>query len=86
MLTIPATAVEPIAEKLGPYLEDGQYVFINSASAMSSLRFKRVLNNMKRDIDVKVGETMSLTYASRYDQKTNEATLISYNEENLFAA
>ena len=86
MLTIPATAVEPIAEKLGPYLEDGQYVFINSASAMSSLRFKRVLNNMKRDIDVKVGETMSLTYASRYDQKTNEATLISYNEYNLFAA
>ena len=86
MLTIPATAVEPIAEKLAPYLEDGQYVFINSASSMSSMRFKRVLNNMKNDIDVKVGETMSLTYASRYDQETNEATLISYNEHNLFAA
>ena len=53
---------------------------------MSSMRFKRVLNNMKNDIDVKVGETMSLTYASRYDQETNEATLISYNEHNLFAA
>src|SRR5699024_9876840 len=47
MLTIPATAVEPIAGKLAPYLEDGQYVFINSASSMSSMRFKRVLNNMK---------------------------------------
>lgn len=86
MLTIPATAVEPIAEKLAPYLEDGQYILINSASAMSSLRFKRVLNNMKRDVDVKIGETMSLTYASRYHQETNEAVLISYNEHNLFAA
>lgn len=86
MLTIPATAVEPIAEKLAPYLEDGQYIMINSASAMSSLRFRRVLNNMKRDVDIKIGETMSLTYASRYHQETNEAVLISYNEYNLFAA
>lgn len=86
MLTIPAPAVEPVAEKLAPYLEDGQYIMINSASAMSSLRFKRVLRNMKHDVDVRIGETMSLTYASRYDSKTNEAHLISYNEYNLFAA
>lgn len=86
MLTIPAPAVEPIAEKIAPYLEDGQYVLINSASAMSSMRFKRVLNNMKMNVDVKVGETMSLTYASRYNEETNEASLISYNEHNLFAA
>lgn len=86
MLTIPAPAVESIAEKLAPYLEDGQYILINSASAMNSLRFRRVLNNMKRDVDVKIGETMSLTYASRYHQETNEAVLIAYNEHNLFAA
>lgn len=86
MLTIPALAVEPIAEKLAPYLEDGQYILINSASAMSSLRFKRVLHNMKRDVDIKIGETMSLTYASRYNPETNEAKLIEYNRHNLFAA
>ncbi|WP_020006737.1 NAD/NADP-dependent octopine/nopaline dehydrogenase family protein [Salinicoccus albus] len=86
MLTVPAPAIEPVAEELSPYLEDGQYIMINGASAMSSLRFKRVLRNMKHDVEVRVGETMSLTYASRYDSETNEAHLISYNEHNLFAA
>ncbi|GAB3066815.1 NAD/NADP octopine/nopaline dehydrogenase family protein [Salinicoccus sesuvii] len=86
MLAIPSTAVESVAENIAPHLEDGQYVFINSASAMCSIRFKRVLHNMKADVDVKVGETMSLTYASRYHVDRNEAELISYNKHNLFAA
>ncbi|MCG1010307.1 NAD/NADP octopine/nopaline dehydrogenase family protein [Salinicoccus sp. ID82-1] len=86
MLAIPSTAVEPVAESIAPYLEDGQYVLINSASAMCSIRFKRVLHNMKTDVDVKVGETMSLTYASRYHAERNEAELIGYNKHNLFAA
>ncbi|MFC3419585.1 NAD/NADP octopine/nopaline dehydrogenase family protein [Salinicoccus hispanicus] len=86
MLAIPSTAVEPVAENIAPYLEDGQYVLINSASAMCSIRFKRVLHNMKADVDVKVGETMSLTYASRYHPERNEAELIGYNKHNLFAA
>lgn len=86
MLAIPSTAVESVAENIAPHLEDGQYVFINSASAMCSIRFKRVLHNMKADVDVKVGETMSLTYASRYHSDRNEAELIGYNKHNLFAA
>src|SRR5699024_1716220 len=36
--------------------------------------------------DVKVGESMSLTYASRYNPETNEANLLGYNQHNLFAA
>ncbi|WP_271400171.1 NAD/NADP-dependent octopine/nopaline dehydrogenase family protein [Salinicoccus roseus] len=86
MLAIPSTAIEPVAENIAPHLEDGQYILINSASAMCSIRFKRVLHNMKADVDVKVGETMSLTYASRYFPEKNEAQLIAYNKHNLFAA
>ncbi|MFB9860646.1 NAD/NADP octopine/nopaline dehydrogenase family protein [Salinicoccus siamensis] len=86
MLTIPSVAIEPVGETIAPYIEDGQYILINGASAMSSLRFRRVLHNMKADVDVKVGETMSLTYASRYSSENNEAQLIAYNKYNLFAA
>lgn len=86
MLAIPAPAVEKVAENIGPHIEDGQHIYINSASAMCSIRFRNVMDKMGIDKDIKVGESMSLTYASRYNAETNEANLIGYNEYNLFAA
>ena len=86
MLTIPAPAVEKVTENFAPYLEDGQHIYINSASAMCSIRLRNVLQKMGIKKDVKVGESMSLTYASRYNAETNEANLIGYNQHNLFAA
>src|SRR5699024_9705418 len=43
MLAIPAPAVEKVTENLAQHLEDGQYIYINSASAMCSIRLRNVL-------------------------------------------
>ncbi|CAM4175779.1 NAD/NADP-dependent octopine/nopaline dehydrogenase family protein [Lacicoccus alkaliphilus] len=86
MLAIPAPAVEKVAENIAQYIEDGQHIYINSASAMCSIRFRNVMEKLGIDKDIRVGESMSLTYASRYDAAANEAKLIGFNEHNLFAA
>lgn len=86
MLTIPAFAIEDVAQSIVQHLEDGQMVYINSASAMGALRFRNVMKERGVEKSVKVGESMSLTYASRYDSKTNEATIYGHNQYNMFSA
>lgn len=86
MLAIPAFAIEDVAKKIVPHLEDGQLIYINSAAAMGALRFRNIMKSMGIDKSVKVGDSMSLTYASRYDKETNEATIYGHNQYNLFSA
>lgn len=86
MLTIPATAIEDVAREIIPFLEDGQMIYINCAAAMGALRFRNTMDKMNVHTNVLVGESMSLTYASRYDQKENAATIFGHNKYNMFSA
>lgn len=86
MLTIPAFAIEDVAKEIIPYLEDGQMVYINCAAALGALRFRNLMTEMGVNTNIMVGESMSLTYASRYDQKSNSATIFGHNKYNMFSA
>lgn len=86
MLAIPAFAIEDVSRVIVPHLEDGQMVYINSAAAMGALRFRNIMKEMNVEKSVKVGDSMSLTYASRYDKETNAATIYGHNQYNLFSA
>lgn len=86
MLTIPAFAIEDVAQEIIPSLEDGQMIYINSAAAMGALRFRNTMNKMNVHTNVLIGESMSLTYASRYDQKLNAASIFGHNKHNMFSA
>lgn len=65
MLTVPSFAIEEFAELSAPYLKDGQIVMLNGAAAMSSFRFYNAVKKVRGDVSLKIGETASLTYASR---------------------
>lgn len=86
MLTIPAFAIEDVAREIIPSLEDGQMIYINSAAAMGALRFRNTMDKMNVHTNVLIGESMSLTYASRYDQKSNAASIFGHNKHNMFSA
>ncbi|HJE19451.1 MAG TPA: NAD/NADP octopine/nopaline dehydrogenase family protein [Aliicoccus persicus] len=86
MLTVPAFAIEDVAQSIVPHLEDDQMIYINSASALGALRFRNIMDAQDINKSVKVGDSMSLTYASRYDKDTNEATIYGHNQYNMFSA
>ena len=65
MLTVPAFAIEDVAQSIVPHLEDDQMIYINSASALGALRFRNIMDAQDINKSVKVGDSMSLTYASR---------------------
>ncbi|AQL56803.1 NAD/NADP-dependent octopine/nopaline dehydrogenase family protein [Abyssicoccus albus] len=86
MVTLPTLAIAHYAKEVAPYLKDGQYIYINGASAMNSMKFMNVVKSEGYNPNVYIGETMSLTYACRYDHTTNEAELILTSTHNLFAS
>jgi opine dehydrogenase len=65
MVTVPSLAIEKMAELSAPFLEKDQIVFLNGATSMSSFRFVNKVKKFRSDIPFKIGETASLTYASR---------------------
>jgi opine dehydrogenase len=85
MLTIPALAVEEFAKVCAPHLENGQTVFINSAGAMSSVRFVKIVRLMGIDTKYKIGESASLTYGTRVSGEA-EVELYLEAKKILFSA
>lgn len=65
MITVPGMGIEYFTEILAPVVKEEQIILINSAPAMSSVRFIKKAKEMGIEKDFKVGETNSLTYATR---------------------
>jgi opine dehydrogenase len=85
MLTVPSFAIEEFATLSAPFLEKGQVVLINGATALSSLRFVNAVEKVRRGASFKIGETASLTYASRVTED-GEVELGLEVKSMLFAA
>lgn len=84
MCTIPSDAVEYFAELCAPYIEEGQFVIINGAAAMGSVRFVNKVRELGYKTNFKIGETASLTYGTRVHGNRVELFLRARNL--LFAA
>lgn len=65
MVTVPAFAIESIAESLAPVVTEKQIVLINSAGAMCSLRFLNKAKSLGIETSFTLAETNSLTYGTR---------------------
>ncbi|MEG0050744.1 MAG: NAD/NADP octopine/nopaline dehydrogenase family protein [Terrisporobacter sp.] len=65
MITVPGMGIEYFAEIIAPVVEENQIILINGAPAMSAVRFINKAKEMGIDKNFKVGETNSLTYATR---------------------
>lgn len=86
MTCLPTNALLDIFKEISPHLEDGQMIYINGASSMYSILIHNYLKETRPELTVHIGESMSLTYAARYDYTANEAEVILYSEHNLFSA
>lgn len=65
MITVPGMGIEYFAEILAPLVKEEQIILINGAPAMSAIRFINKAKEIGIDKNLKVGETNSLTYATR---------------------
>lgn len=86
MTCLPTNILPQMFEELVPYLSNGQMIFINGASAMNSVVLTNLLNEKRSGVSVLIGESMSLTYAARYDYENNDADIILRSKHNLFSA
>ncbi len=86
MTCLPTNILPQMFEELIPYLDNGQMIFINGASAMNSVVLTNLLNERRSGVSVMIGESMSLTYAARYDYENNDADIILRSKHNLFSA
>ena len=86
MTCLPTNILLEIFKEIGPHLKDGQMIYINGASSMFSILIHHYLKETRPELEVYIGESMSLTYAARYDYTANEAEVILYSEHNLFSA
>ncbi len=64
LIIVPAFAQEAIARQCGPYLEDGQYVFV-VPGGFGSYIVAKVLREMSIRRDIVLGETSTLPYGAR---------------------
>lgn len=65
MVVVPANAHREIAEKLSPYLEDGQVIVLNPGRTAGALEFTNVLREKNVKKDVVVAEAQTFIFASR---------------------
>lgn len=67
MVVVPSTAHAEIAQKVSPYLQDGQIIVLNPGRTAGALEFRQVLSQTGCKADVIVAEAETLIYASRSD-------------------
>ena len=65
MVVVPAIAHRYIAEKIAPYLKDGQIIVLHPGRTLGALEFKQVLNQQNVTADVIISEAQTFIYASR---------------------
>lgn len=64
MITTPANAHREVAEKIAPYVQDGQVIILNPGRTLGALEFAKYLKT-KSNIKVYIAEAQSLIYACR---------------------
>ncbi|NPV69163.1 MAG: NAD(P)-binding domain-containing protein [Firmicutes bacterium] len=84
LVIVPAFAQESMARLCGPYLEDGQYVFL-LPGGFGSYLFGKVLAEMGIRKDITLGETSTLPYGARMVDQ-NEVAIHIRAVFNPFAA
>ena len=65
IVAAPSIAHEYLAKNLASYLTDGQRILLNPGHTGGSLHFANLLNNLGCTADVKLCETVTLTYICR---------------------
>lgn len=65
LVAVPAFAHKLMAEKCAPYLKDGQIIVLNPGHTGGALEFGATLQKLGVKKDIKLAETMTLTYATR---------------------
>ena len=65
MVTVPASGHRDVAEKMAPWLSDGQIVVLNPGRTGGALEFGETLLENQCDCDVTIAETGTFIYASR---------------------
>jgi opine dehydrogenase len=67
MVVIPSSAHASIAEKMAPYLKDGQIIILHPGRTCGAIEFDKVLRDTDCKADVIVSEAETFIYASRAD-------------------
>jgi opine dehydrogenase len=65
IVAAPAVAHEYLARSLAPHLHEGQTILLNPGHTGGSLHFAHLLRSLRPAIDVKLCETVTLTYICR---------------------
>jgi opine dehydrogenase len=65
MVVVPAFAHKQIAEKMAPFVEDGQIILLNPGRTGGVLEFKNVFKNKGVKKDVIIAEAQTFIFASR---------------------
>lgn len=65
MVVVPAMAHKDIAEKLSPYLQDGQIVILNPGRTFGALEVRNIFQKNRVNKNVVVAEAQSLLFACR---------------------
>src|SRR5262249_48545968 len=68
IVAAPAVAHEYLAKNLAPYLADGQRILLNPGHTGGSLHFANILRSSHVKAQIKLGETVTLTYICRRPQ------------------
>jgi len=65
MVVLPAFAHRPIAERMAPYVEDGQIIVLNPGRTGGALEFRSVFKRLGVKKDVIIAEAQTFVFASR---------------------
>ena len=65
MIVVPAFAHSDIAQKISPYLLDGQIIVLNPGRTFGAFEVRKILSETGCEKDVIVSETQTFIYASR---------------------
>ena len=65
LLILPENYHNSIAEKMAPFLKDGQIIILNPAAGLGAISFKKTLNDCGCTADVTIAVTCTLLFAAR---------------------
>ena len=65
MVVVPSNAHADIANKVAPYLKNGQIIILHPGRTAGAIEFNKVLNDNQIDVNVTIAEAETFVYASR---------------------
>ena len=65
LLILPENYHNSVAEKMAPFLKDGQIIILNPAAGLGAISFKKTLNDCGCTADVTLAVTSTLLFAAR---------------------